>query len=407
MALHTTLAWIAALFLASSVFGHTVSLRLTLLGTGILLAAAVTYREKDSKLRFLPPIWLPFLLWGAWALLSITWSVEPDRTLKEWRNEVFYTGAALWVCYVGAQARDAARIFLPVVGIAAAAACFFSLHAFSRGWEQYADGWHGGPGDHSSALLVLMPCSVMAGWYAMRAKRSIWLAATSALLAALFLASAYTSLNRTVWIGFAVQCAVLGMLLVARSRMSAATRVLAPALALAAVLGCTALLLNVQAEREAVGAGGPLEGESRLMLWPRVAERIAQRPLTGYGFGRGLLRDSLQVELRARDTNLWHAHNYFFDAALQIGLPGMLLFALLIGATLFEAWRRARAPDDWTAAVGVALAGMVAGMLVRNMTDTLLVRQNALLFWGAAGALLAMSTRPALPTVVAVNRQQA
>jgi hypothetical protein len=151
MALHTALAWIAALFLASSVFGHTVSLRLTLLGTGILLAAAVTYREKDSKLRFLPPIWLPFLLWGAWALTSVTWSLEPERSLKEWRNEVFYTGAALWVCYVAAQTRDAARVFLPVLGIAGATACLIALRDFARGLEHYMAGWHGGRLAHASA----------------------------------------------------------------------------------------------------------------------------------------------------------------------------------------------------------------------------------------------------------------
>jgi hypothetical protein len=37
----------------------------------------------------------------------------------------------------------------------------------------------------------------------------------------------------------------------------------------------------------------------------------------------------------------------------------------------------------------MALLGVLAGMLVRNMTDSLLVRQNALLFWGVSGVLLA------------------
>jgi hypothetical protein len=37
---------------------------------------------------------------------------------------------------------------------------------------------------------------------------------------------------------------------------------------------------------------------------------------------------------------------------------------------------------------------VLAGMLVRNMTDTLLVRQNALVFWGVVGLLLGLAARP-------------
>jgi hypothetical protein len=41
----------------------------------------------------------------------------------------------------------------------------------------------------------------------------------------------------------------------------------------------------------------------------------------------------------------------------------------------------------------MALLGVLAGMIARNMTDSLLIRQNALLFWGATGALLALAAK--------------
>ena len=149
---HTAAACVAALLLASCMFAHTVALRLLLLVVGIVLAAIVV---SQKQARGLPPVWIPFLLWAAWALASLAWSIEPERTLKEWRNEVFYSGAALWICFVGAQARNAARIFLPIAGAAAAVVCAIALYEFGRGWEHYVVGWHSGPGDHSSALLVL------------------------------------------------------------------------------------------------------------------------------------------------------------------------------------------------------------------------------------------------------------
>jgi O-antigen ligase len=161
-------------------------------------------------------------------------------------------------------------------------------------------------------------------------------------------------------------------------------------------VGCGALLVSLQAERQVAGAGGKLENEARLLLWPYITRKVSERPLTGHGFGRGMLRDSLQADLRQRDSgapepNLWHAHNYFLDATLQTGVAGLLLFVLLLGAVLREAWRAARVADDWIAAGGMVLVAVAAGMVVRNMTDTLLVRQNALLFWGVVGVLLAMA----------------
>jgi O-antigen ligase len=396
MRVHTAAAVVAALFLASSMFGHTVALRLLLLGTGLILAALVAF-QPGKDVRLLPAIWLPFLLWGAWALLSLTWSIEPDRTWKEWRNEVFYTGTAIWICYIGAQARNSARIFPLVVGAAAALACTAALFSFRQGWEFYADGWHGGPGDHSHALVVLMPCAAIAGWYAQRRRSGLATFAAFGLMA-LLLASAYATLNRAIWLAFAVQFVVLGGLLLMRRELGAGksgkARVRTYAWAAVAFLACATAVLSVQINREETGAARALDQDPRLALYPRIIEYIGERPLLGYGFGRGLLRESLQAKLKATDINLWHAHNVLLEALVQVGVPGLILLLFLVWAIGRCAWRYARDADEFQAACGIALLGVVAGMLARNMTDFLLVRQNALLFWGVVGALLALGTRP-------------
>jgi O-antigen ligase len=156
--------------------------------------------------------------------------------------------------------------------------------------------------------------------------------------------------------------------------------------------GCGAMVLNIQAQREALG-GKPMQRDHRLELWPQILERIEERPLTGYGFGRGILREGLQKELSTLDTNLWHAHNIFLEALIQGGAPAVLLLLFLLGALAREGWRLGRDTDEATAACGIALLAVLAGMLARNMTDTLLVRQNALLFWGMSGVLMGMGRR--------------
>ena len=383
------LPWLCSAFLAASLFSHTIALRLLLLLCGAALAAVALWQERGT-VRPLPPAWLAFALWAAWAFASLAWSIEPERTLKEWRNEVVYAGLALWICFVGAQASRAARVLLPVVAIAITAAISVALWTFSRSWEEYLVGLHSGPGDHSSALLTLLPCLAMAAWYGRRAgwPRPVFLA--TVLLGALFAASALATLNRTVWLGFAVQLVLLGGLLLSRSRGHGLTRLKIAGASLGVVVVLSLAFAGVHATREASGTGKALEADHRLLLWPEIVEQIGEKPLTGYGFGRGLLRDPLRADFGAIDMHLWHAHNVVLEVLLQLGVPGLLLFALLLGMLVREGWRYARSADERATACGIALIAVVAGMLMRNMTDTLFVRQNALLFWGVAGILLGL-----------------
>ena len=142
-----------AFFLSSFLFSHTVALRVSLLLLGAAFVVAAIVKDRRS-ISILPPLWPFFALWAAWAALSFFWSQDPARSEKEFVNEIVYTALALCVCYLGAQARDAARIILPVFACAAALVCAVALYYFPRGPETYGIGWHGGPGDHSSALLT-------------------------------------------------------------------------------------------------------------------------------------------------------------------------------------------------------------------------------------------------------------
>jgi O-antigen ligase len=378
------------LFLASIMFSGTVAARLLLLAAGLAAAAVLAVRQRGT-IRALPPIWLPFALWAGWAMLSLAWSLEPDRTAKELKNEVGYVAASLWFCYVAGQARGAATILLAGFAAAAAAVCGTALFEYyAHGWDGYIAGAHGGAGNFSSTLLVLMPCALMAAWYA---RQSSWPKAARLVppaLAALFLVAAYTTESRTIWLALAVQLTIGLVLLAWRAQDRSLRRKLVLALVVAGIAGAaTAMTAHVQVLREAVGAHS-LGNDPRLALWPEVIEKVSERPWLGHGFGRGGLRSSLREELNR--VELWHAHNLFLDTGLQTGLPGVALLAALLAAVLWQGWRLAGDSSPQAAACGIALICVVVGMLARNMTDMLLVRQNALLFWATVGVLLAWGT---------------
>ncbi|HET7363210.1 MAG TPA: O-antigen ligase family protein [Burkholderiales bacterium] len=383
-------AWTAALFLASSLLSHDVALRLVLLGVATLLCAGVLARERGA-VSALPSIWWAWLLFAVWAAASIGWSLEPARSQKEWQNEVFYTTLALLVCHVGAQAQHAARAFIVALATGGALACLSALWAFASGLPPESDaGWHGAAGNHSAALLTLMPCALAALWYARQARwprLALW---AGALLIVLFLASAFATQNRTVWLGFALEVAVFVVLLALR-RAGDRRAQLSIALAGAVVVAATVpVVLLVQAEREITGAFS-IRADPRFSIWPKAMQHIEQRPLAGYGFGRGLLRDRLPGE--ANQELAWHAHNLFLDVTLQTGLIGLVLFVVLLAAVLRHGLRFAADANAVSAASGMALIAVLVGMLTRNMTDMLLVRQNSLLFWGLTGVLLAWGAR--------------
>jgi len=108
-----------------------------------------------------------------------------------------------------------------------------------------------------------------------------------------------------------------------------------------------------------------------------------------------MLRAALRKEFE--DRSLWHSHNLVLETALQLGIVGLALFAVLMFATLREGWRLSASSNELAVACGIALIAIVIGVLLRNMTDVLWVRQNALLYWGIAGALLASRTIASLP----------
>lgn len=145
-----------------------------------------------------------------------------------------------------------------------------------------------------------------------------------------------------------------------------------------------------QAERENED-GIAVAEDARLALWPVVVENIKECPLIGYGFGRGQLRQPLYAQFDNR--LLWHAHNLFLETMVHLGLTGLVLLLILLGATVREGWGLARSSDALATACGIALLGVVAGMLIRNMTDMLWVRHNALMYWAVVGALLAWGCR--------------
>ncbi len=97
----------------------------------------------------------------------------------------------------------------------------------------------------------------------------------------------------------------------------------------------------------------------RLMIWSFVGDRIAERPLAGWGLDASRAMPGGRDPIRPGETWLpLHPHNAPLQLWLELGVPGVALAALLV-AYLWLGLAEVRWPRLFAAAVGASLAAAI------------------------------------------------
>jgi O-antigen ligase len=373
-------------FAASSVFA-----------LGVLAAAAA-----GRSARVLPPgraVPLAIATWMAWGIASLLWSVDPAFTAGELRREVAWSVFTIITFYVaGADARSF-RILVTVALVTFAVAALEALGSALTpdGWDPGR--WNADAGTYSTYVVLIAPLLLTLLAPAPAGFANGWQSRITGLaLFALLLATARLTENRMVWVALAAVFATASALAALRWRATlvrAPLRWLVPLLAVLVVLG--ALFVDVARERAILhfpphtSVGQTLARDPRLALWDYTAERIGERPLTGYGFGKSILQTDLRSALH--DPLLSHAHNVFMSQWLQLGAVGLAAFLAMLAALAWRFARFLRSADDRLAFVGLIGLSVLAGFVLKNLTDDFFIRSNAKEFWALSAMLLGFGVR--------------
>jgi O-antigen ligase len=197
-----------------------------------------------------------------------------------------------------------------------------------------------------SFAILLAPASAVLVY---RGHAVFALVIASATAAAIFALSG-TSAKAAVAAGLA-----LGLLLyLGQTRAAYAAAVISLILIITAPLSFARLErfpgLTETADRIKISAG------HRLMIWSFAGERIAERPLTGWGLDAARGMPGGKDPIRAGETWLpLHPHNAPLQVWLELGVPGAVLFALLVALPWYGLatvpW-----PRIFVAAAGTSLA---------------------------------------------------
>lgn len=136
----------------------------------------------------------------------------------------------------------------------------------------------------------------------------------------------------------------------------------------------------------------------RIEIWSRAIYGIQDFPFTGMGMNnfRRVVHILYPLFLISPTTDIAHAHNHLLQAALDLGIPGMIAYlALWLGTAflLWQVWRQAADPLLRLAALG--LAASLLAYFVYGLTDAVaLGARPGFLFWylfGLAAALHAVA----------------
>lgn len=368
-------------------FPGTVALRLTCLAA-VFLIVVISWRRLTP-----PPIpckWA-IALWAGVVIASLLFAVDPAYSLGEIKNEVGYALVAFVACF--AWTRDERRLRLSCLAVLAGFAVISGSALVGgdlRRGQWPSDVYYGGVGGVSNYLVTVGPVLALTVALFGRQHSSKWLA----LLGLPFVAVALLSAQRALWPALGLQAALVCVWLwQVRAVAVGPVRLALTGTILLAVIGA-----GIYVSDQYRTGGNPesplaMGKDLRPRVWKKVGEQILAHPLSGAGFGRGVMGKAYPALLPAGDKVFWHPHNLVLNYGISAGVPGMLAVLVLFGALAWRFWQLALRGERLARLTGLAGAAMVAGVLARNMANDFFVRDGALLFWALAGMLFGYALR--------------
>ena len=331
------------------------------------------------------------LAWGGICIASLAYTSDLAYTTGELKNELGYTLMAFFSFLVLAADRSAAIWLLRAVGGGLAFIGLWAALAWAgNGFVWAADARYGGYGIFSAYLVTIVPALT---WLIFADPAShVRKIGVGLLLLALFLA--VIAMQRAAWPALGVQALII-VFYAFRSRFVGISRIWLIVSAITIVVVASVGTHHVHQARGG-GSGAQLTDDVRVGFWPKVVKKIAEHPLAGTGFGQRMMYKTYPEMTPVAIPDLWHAHNVLLNYGIQLGVPGIIAFLLLLAAFASMFMQAIVKGETWTGIAGLAL---IAGVLTRNQFNDFFMRDMSLLFWVLMGifARLAVTAKQGNP----------
>ena len=308
-----------------------VPLHLARLTALVALAAHLIHRVTVRAAR---PVSRPLLLMGllvAWAVGMVPFSMWPNGSVTVLTELYLKAVLVCWLLAGVVTTVARLRAMVWVLTLSAVPLAFTALAQYARGDADriagYGRGLAGNPNDLAFFLALIVPLSGALAATSRGARRAM-----AAGVIVLAIAGTVATYSRGGFLALAV--AVLLGLIVCLRRNALAT------IAAVLIVGASVAALAPAAYLDRIGTIADVDADptgSSQERWRdmRVAVTyVRDHPVIGAGIGMDILALN---ELRGPT---WRTvHNTYLNYGVDLGIPGLLLFVLLVGSVLVTAWR--------------------------------------------------------------------
>lgn len=328
-------------------------------GLPILMAisaiAALQKFDRSPVIRRLGVLFAPLLLW---VLVSTSWSPDPANAMVGWVQ--LSLGVACGLVILSAAGRlDGAEIDrlgrALVAGLVVAGLATAILAAYAQGLLPglVPSGKYVNLFVTNRGLAIAAMLAWPAAWWLWRRGRRV----AAALLVALLFAMTTRLVSLAAVVAMLAGLLALAFVL-ALPRL--APRILAATMVLT-TLGLPWAMRLLPSPDALIQAAPWMKPSSmhRLYIWQFVTERIAERPWLGWGFdaSRAIPGGTARPPIGSEMLPL-HPHNSILQSWLELGLPGALGAAMLLGWVFLAARGPSRGDAASRAAVAAAFCAV-------------------------------------------------
>lgn len=305
----------------------------TYLAFGCLAMLMVALAMRNNMRGLASLLTPPFMLFGAWICVTVVLSFDPGTSFRR---------LALTVCVVAVTAsmlllprsQNELMRWLSIAALTLLAVCYLgillaphlSIHQATDLREpQLAGDWRGAFG-HKNVAAGIMAMLLFLGIYIVRS--GAWISGGAIIvLASLFLLNAAGKSSLTLCISVLLLTSLTSLF---RSFWMRAILLLTPLLLLNMLSIGTVLSEGLAGLAKLLPLDSTFTG--RTDIWTFALQSLQQRLATGYGFvafwGSSAIQDLPEGKEWAALAS--HSHNGYLDAALGMGLPGLVLLIVVL-----------------------------------------------------------------------------
>jgi putative inorganic carbon (HCO3(-)) transporter len=167
-------------------------------------------------------------------------------------------------------------------------------------------------------------------------------------------------------------------------------------LLLAGIIGVIAVVLlygQDQLLTSPSDAAQELGFQARMQIWSRGLDAVAEFPLTGVSMNgfRVLVRAYYPLTMISPATDIGHAHNHLLQAALDLGIPGLIAYSsiwIISAGLLWDGLRRESPAASSYRPLLTGLSGSLAAFWIFGIVDAIALGARPGFIWWLLIALI-------------------